>query len=794
MLDLYRTGCQTVNAFWLRHLGCCLLIASATTAAGQDTDLQTTHRIPLTITWGHTSPPHSEFAVRVVGREVALDPAVAVEQEPTDAFALGDEFWQTRAGGADVDGIACTVTYRDMPLGTIADLNSIWRDLIAQSDPDTARRLQQDAGLRLDARQLTIQLNRDATRGFTVTIDQLLQHRSFWVPALDVFVAVGDDPPTLDAHRQEMMRSHGPRILDQVHRDPDADYAQYIARWEDMGSPAYQHPSQPAPGHIVGLTWDSAVPKFGIDRGAGVWNDLGNPDRFRLECDMGRLTQDLKTTWRGQCLADGLPILTTRLAREPVRVEMEQFAYPLHGPPSERRGDISLVLLQKIIIENTSDAPQVVPLRLTHWRERPADAKLAGVREGDRLIIQDATSGQALLYVQGANVATSTFAELAAPAADTGTADTGTQTPSAYRWRFRCPWRCRRRARGSWKSGCRRRSYRPRTAQRYWRWTTRRRGRQRVHTGPTGWPAGHSSACRNRSSMICIAPVSGTHCGCRGGMEDQSPACGSTCPTRTSPTTSNGTPWPVNQAVYVDYMIYDLRGYHDVSLDELLHMYRNNQQPDGRIGGYANWGVYTPSMVYASAQHYLLSHDRAAFERLLPPTLKALDWCLQQMRSSANDSSSMGLVRAPLNDLTGEGLWAFNQAYVYAALRTLGEALDRFGHPRAGECRAAAREFATVVERAFATAAVQSPLVQLRDGSWIPYVPCEATTPRRRFDQWYPTDVDTGAVHLLRLGALPARAAGRLSVARPRRQLVPARLGDGQRTGVQSAGDGLSAA
>ena len=69
-----------------------------------------------------------------------------------------------------------------MPLGTIADLNSIWRDLIAQSDPDTARRLQQDAGMRLDARQLTIQLNRDATRGFTVTIDQLLQHRSFWVP------------------------------------------------------------------------------------------------------------------------------------------------------------------------------------------------------------------------------------------------------------------------------------------------------------------------------------------------------------------------------------------------------------------------------------------------------------------------------------------------------------------------------------------------------------------------------------------------------------------------------------
>jgi hypothetical protein len=46
--------------------------------------------------------------------------------------------------------------------------------------------------------------------------------------------------------------------------------------------------------------------------------------------------------------------------------------------------------------------------------------------------------------------------------------------------------------------------------------------------------------------------------------------------------------------------------------------------------------------------------------------------------------------------------------------------------------------------------------VQLRDHTWIPYVPCEASKSGRLFEQWYPTDVDTGAVHLLRLKALPA--------------------------------------
>jgi len=50
-----------------------------------------------------------------------------------------------------------------------------------------------------------------------------------------------------------------------------------------------------------------------------------------------------------------------------------------------------------------------------------------------------------------------------------------------------------------------------------------------------------------------------------------------------------GHTWPVNQAVYVDYMIYGLRGYRDVAAEELLTMYRGNQEPNGHVKGYANW-------------------------------------------------------------------------------------------------------------------------------------------------------------------------------------------------------------
>ena len=47
----------------------------------------------------------------------------------------------------------------------------------------------------------------------------------------------------------------------------------------------------------------------------------------------------------GQRLTDGLPVIITTFEKDGVRCEVEQFAFPLDGPPTERRGDIKMVLL-----------------------------------------------------------------------------------------------------------------------------------------------------------------------------------------------------------------------------------------------------------------------------------------------------------------------------------------------------------------------------------------------------------------------------------------------------------------
>ena len=124
--------------------------------------------------------------------------------------------------------------------------------------------------------------------GFSVTVDQLLQNRVFWVPSLDLYLSVGEPPVSFEQHQRSCAKWKGRRILDEVHRQPEATYDDFTARWEDMGSPSYEHPRQTPPGHVVCLTWDSAIPKFGIDRGAGVWSDLGTPGHVPIRVRLRR--------------------------------------------------------------------------------------------------------------------------------------------------------------------------------------------------------------------------------------------------------------------------------------------------------------------------------------------------------------------------------------------------------------------------------------------------------------------------------------------------------------------------
>jgi hypothetical protein len=203
-------------------------------------------------------------------------------------------------------------------------------------------------------------------------------------------------------------------------------------------------------------------------------------------------------------------------------------------------------------------------------------------------------------------------------------------------------------------------------------------------------------------------------------------------------------------------MPYDLRGYHRLSTGELIAQFRNNQERNGHVNGFANWGAYTPGMMYAVAQNFLLSRHCAALDRLLPYSQKALDSCLAQTLCgpSARLYKKIGGGSAERRNgsrLVGlqPGILLRGPGFVWPGTRG-----DR--QPAIRREPGAARMLREATERGFQPASTRSPIVQLRDRTWQPYVPSEARTYQRMLDQWYPADVDTGALHPVRLKAIPA--------------------------------------
>ena len=120
----------------------------------------------------------------------------------------------------------------------------------------------------------------------------------------------------------------------------------------------------------------------------------------------GRLPFSLRTAQRGRGvaraeLADGLPLITSTFEEAGLRYEIEQFAAPLLGPPAERRGDIAMVMLQKVTLRELQGKARSVSVEMQLQRERPGP--VAFREEGGAFVLGDRAT--TWLAVQGAGMA-----------------------------------------------------------------------------------------------------------------------------------------------------------------------------------------------------------------------------------------------------------------------------------------------------------------------------------------------------------------------------------------------------
>lgn len=699
-------------------------------------------RSPLQVrlSWGHASPIATRFYLALAARHAAVGRVRA------EGFEAGDRHQErvceTQAGAGDVDTILVEVSWPDTQASGRKP-HSIWQYLLDHGEPGQVARLKDDSGLMPDAPVLTVFTEVGGTRGFSVALEPLVRHKAMWLPDHDVFVTLAETPVDLAVHRASL---NGERVLDRVKRQPEATLAEWRSRWVDFGDPTRTHHGQETEwlgtrGHLTGLVArHGSLFKFGVDRWASVRPDFASPHKFRLDVlwPGGQ--------WKSQRISDGLPILVTALERQGQRCDIEQFAAPL-GLPASRdprstvgQGEQPAVLITRVQLAGTGPVGFGFRLATENTNRHPELREITGGWS-----VADRETGAVWLTIEpepGWTVAARvTATDALNPRIElecVGPLDAG--TPRTLTLKLPSP-AVTAEAIGALTAM----DFPQARAEvvRYWEEWLARGARFEVPEKTVNdlfranlWHA--LLLPRHRTDERGVARIDLPYSNFAYGQFNSD--------------------WPINQAVYVDYMIHGLRGYFGVAEEEYAAMFHSQQKPDGRVGGYAEWGVYSPGMLYAIAQHFLLSRDRASFDRLLPASEKALDWCLREVERGQNHRDAPGLIVAPLNDLTHDArAWGFPNAYFVAGLEMFGRALEAYGHPRARAVKASARKMRADVERAFARASVKSPVVQLADGTWNNYVPCDAMTPRRLLDAWYPTDVDCGPLHLTRLAAIDPR-------------------------------------
>ncbi len=218
----------------------------------------------------------------------------------------------------------------------------------------------------------------------------------------------------------------------------------------------------------------------------------------------------------------------------------------------------------------------------------------------------------------------------------------------------------------------------------------------------------------------------------------------------------------------------DRRGMHQEAercLETFLHYQGTSPLPGDYLSqeavfqGAGGWesGGYNQHhgwILWAMAEHYWYTGNQDWLKRNAPRLIKACRWIIQERsRSQAFSTNSLrgierGLLpQGSLEDVVDWRCWLANNVFSWWGLNALAKALADINHPAANELLAEAKAYRLDMLAAFKEAMIRSPLVRLRDGSFIPTVPSEVHRRGRSFG-WIRTTLE-GPIYLIRTGAIP---------------------------------------
>jgi len=179
-------------------------------------------------------------------------------------------------------------------------------------------------------------------------------------------------------------------------------------------------------------------------------------------------------------------------------------------------------------------------------------------------------------------------------------------------------------------------------------------------------------------------------------------------------------------------------------------------------GGYEAGGYnqHHGWVLWCLGEHYWYTRDAEWLNRVAPNIVKACDWITGQRRRNEVAAAQLplrtieqGLLPpGSLEDIGDWRVWLSTNVYSWWGMKNAADALADVQHPEAGRLQAEADEYHQAILDAFTEAMRRSPVVRLRDGSWIPHIPSEVHRRGRSFG-WI-TETLEGAIHLVRCGVL----------------------------------------
>ncbi|HOZ48943.1 MAG TPA: hypothetical protein PK468_20225, partial [Candidatus Hydrogenedentes bacterium] len=179
-------------------------------------------------------------------------------------------------------------------------------------------------------------------------------------------------------------------------------------------------------------------------------------------------------------------------------------------------------------------------------------------------------------------------------------------------------------------------------------------------------------------------------------------------------------------------------------------------------GGYEHGGYnqHHGFVLWCLGEHYWYTRDRAWLEHAAPHIVRGCDWIVHERARTIAEAESnplraieRGLLPPGyLEDIRDWRSWLSTNVYSWWGMHNAAAALADAGLPDGARLVDEAEAYRRDILDAFMQATRRSPVIQLRDGGWVPHVPAEVHRRGRTFG-WI-TETLEGGIHMIRTGLI----------------------------------------